>query len=115
MAKLDAILGRGDDAAPRTQGDKGSPAAAEANEGPDPRSDRAESEGCGTAYRIRTGDLRLERAVSLASRRMRPDVRRLSRDGREYTNELPTGSNGRCDIAPTDQTAPGRRRYRSDR
>src|SRR3990172_3311107 len=34
----------------------------------------------GTAYRIRTGDLRLERAVSWASRRMRR--------GREYSNGL---------------------------
>jgi hypothetical protein len=75
MARLDAILGRGDDAAPQTGGDKGSnkgsPAAAETNERPDPNSDRAESGEVGTAYRIRTGDLRLERAVSWASRRMR--------------------------------------------
>ena len=35
----------------------------------------------GTAYRIRTGDLRLERAVSWASRRMRPRRRRASRAG----------------------------------
>jgi integrase len=68
MARLDAILGRGDDAAPQTAGDKGSnkgsPTPSEANEGPDPSSDRAENGGVGTAYRIRTGDLRLERAVS---------------------------------------------------
>jgi uncharacterized membrane protein YphA (DoxX/SURF4 family) len=31
---------------------------------PDPSVDRAEIDGFGTAYRIRTGDLRLERAVS---------------------------------------------------
>lgn len=45
MAQLDAIPGRGADAAPRTSGDKGSKAsatAAEANEGPDPSVDRAE-------------------------------------------------------------------------
>jgi hypothetical protein len=79
MARLDAILGRGDDAAPSGAGDKGSNkgsrSAAEANEGPDPNSDRAENGEIGTAYRIRTGDLRLERAVSWASRRMRRDAR----------------------------------------
>ena len=46
MAKLDAILGRGPDAAPARPAirapKKGSPAPIEANEGPDPRSDRAE-------------------------------------------------------------------------
>ena len=75
MARLDAILGRGDDAAPPSDGDKGSnkgyPTPAEASERPDPSVDRAENGGIGTAYRIRTGDLRLERAVSWASRRMR--------------------------------------------
>jgi hypothetical protein len=33
-------------------------------EEPDPSVDRVESDEIGTAYRIRTGDLRLERAVS---------------------------------------------------
>jgi hypothetical protein len=68
MARLDAILGRGDDAAQQPEGDKGSnegsPSAAEANERPDPNSDRAAKGETGTAYRIRTDDLRLERAVS---------------------------------------------------
>jgi hypothetical protein len=64
MARLDAILGYGDDAAERTGGDKGSPDVIETNEGPDPSVDRAENDEIGTAYRIRTGDLRLERAVS---------------------------------------------------
>jgi hypothetical protein len=68
MARLDAILGRKGDAAPRQSGDKGSnlgsPAAVEATTGPDLSSDRADESEIGTAYRIRTGDLRLERAVS---------------------------------------------------
>ena len=67
MSRLDAILGRKADAA-RRSGDKGSnkgsPAAAEAHQGPNPSVDRAEKGEIGTAYRIRTGDLRLERAVS---------------------------------------------------
>jgi len=57
MARLDAILGRRADAAPRTSGDKGSnkgsPTPAEANEGPDPSVDRAENGEIGTAYRNR--------------------------------------------------------------
>ena len=68
MARLDAILGRGDDAAPAAESDKGSnkgsPTPAEASERPDPSVDRARNGEIGTAYRIRTGDLRLERAVS---------------------------------------------------
>ena len=40
----------------------------------------------GTAYRIRTGDLRLERAVSWASRRMRRRVRGLAATVRDHTN-----------------------------
>ena len=68
MARLDAILGRGDDAPPPAEADKGSnkgsPTLVEANEGPDPNTDRAKNGEIGTAYRIRTGDLRLERAVS---------------------------------------------------
>jgi hypothetical protein len=68
MARLDAILGRGDDAAPQDELDKGSnkgsPVAVEANERPDPNSDQARNGEIGTAYRIRTDDLRLERAVS---------------------------------------------------
>jgi hypothetical protein len=75
MARLDAILGRGDDAPPAAESDKGSnkgsPTPAEASERPDPSVDRARNGEFGTAYRIRTGDLRLERAVSWASRRMR--------------------------------------------
>jgi hypothetical protein len=55
MARLDAMLGRGDDAAPQSAGDKGSnkgsPTATEANEGPDPSSDRADEGEIGTAYR----------------------------------------------------------------
>jgi hypothetical protein len=57
MARLDAILGRRADAAPRTSGDKGSnkgsPAAVEANEEPDPSVDRAQTGEIGTAYRMR--------------------------------------------------------------
>jgi hypothetical protein len=68
MVRLDAILGRGDDAAPSSAADKGSnkgyPAPDEANERPDPSVDRAAKGEIGTAYRIRTDDLRLERAVS---------------------------------------------------
>ena len=75
MARLDAILGRGDDAPPAAERDKGSnkgsPALDEAKERPDPSVHRARNGEFGTAYRIRTGDLRLERAVSWASRRMR--------------------------------------------
>jgi hypothetical protein len=45
MARLDAILGRGDDAAPSNAADKGSnkgsPTPAEASERPDPSVDRA--------------------------------------------------------------------------
>ena len=36
----------------------------QARKGPDSRSESGLDEGIGTAYRIRTGDLRLERAVS---------------------------------------------------
>jgi hypothetical protein len=68
MARLDAILGRGDDAAPKDELDKGSnkgsPTLTAETERPDPNSDRAAKGEIGTAYRIRTGDLRLERAVS---------------------------------------------------
>ena len=63
-----AILGRGDDGPPQPERDKaskkGSSTLVEPNERPDLSSDRAETGGIGTAYRIRTGDLRLERAVS---------------------------------------------------
>ena len=51
--------------------------------------------GIGTAYRIRTGDLRLERAVSWASRRMRPDVHRRAANGPEYSKALCGASTGR--------------------
>src|SRR5436190_11523192 len=46
--------------------------------------------GIGTAYRIRTGDLRLERAVSWASRRMRP--RRRGRMTAGPVGMIPAGS-----------------------
>ena len=44
--------------------DKGPNRDRQAAKRPDPSVDRAESDEIGTAYRIRTGDLRLERAVS---------------------------------------------------
>jgi hypothetical protein len=44
--------------------DKGPDAPRRATKRPDPNSDRAVDSEIGTAYRIRTGDLRLERAVS---------------------------------------------------
>ena len=53
--------------APRTRhkgSNKGSSARVRDTKKPDPSVDRAESDEFGTAYRIRTGDLRLERAVS---------------------------------------------------
>ena len=50
--------------------------------------------GAGTAYRIRTGDLRLERAVSWASRRMRRgragDERRTGRNGSKRPGRVAT-------------------------
>ena len=57
MARLDALLGRGDDA-PRRRlshkgSNKGSPTPDEANEAPDPNSNRAEKGEIGTAYRMR--------------------------------------------------------------
>ena len=51
-------------------------AARRATKRPNPNSDRADHGEIGTAYLIRTGDLRLERAVSWASRRMRRDPSR---------------------------------------
>jgi hypothetical protein len=97
MGRLDAVLGRSPLDRPAGAPDQtvelwvdedrqgSSAAAASGDKGPDkgpdaPRlpttrpdlsSDRAEEGEIGTAYRIRTGDLRLERAVSWASRRMR--------------------------------------------
>src|SRR3712207_2602108 len=63
---LDADPGAYRPAAP--QGDKGADKRAgdrrPATKRPDPSSDRANNGEFGTAYRIRTGDLRLERAVS---------------------------------------------------
>ena len=57
----------------------------------------------GTAYRIRTGDLRLERAVSWASRRMR---RRRSggshHDGRQRYQTSPPGRPDRLPAAPSE-------------
>ena len=44
--------------------DKGASSRRRATERPDLSSDQAENDEFGTAYRIRTGDLRLERAVS---------------------------------------------------
>ena len=77
MARLDAILGRGADAAQRSGGDKGSnegsPTPAEANERPDPSVDRADKGEIGTAYRI-PGDpshASQPRPPSTAKRRMR--------------------------------------------
>ena len=61
MARLDALLGR---TGGHKGSNKGSPTASEAIAGPDPSVDRADEGEIGTAYRIRTGDLRLERAVS---------------------------------------------------
>ena len=97
MGRLDAVLGRSPldrpaaapderaelwvDADPEgwsaaaTSGDKGPDKGPDdprrPTKRPDPNSDRADEGGIGTAYRIRTDDLRLERAVSWASRRMR--------------------------------------------
>ena len=59
--------------------DRGPNAAPRTRKRPDPNSDRATSGDVGTAYRIRTDDLRLERAVSWASRRMRPRQRGQNR------------------------------------
>jgi len=91
MARLDAILGRGDGAAlqpePMRAPVRAPPTVAEANEKPDPSVDPGRTGEIGTAYRIRTGDLRLERAVSWASRRMR---RRVG-DGRRDRRCRPTG------------------------
>jgi integrase-like protein len=95
MGRLDAMLGRllpdapdvGDDEAQATElwldadpaayrtapseRDKGAEGGPRPTKRPNLNSDRAENREVGTAYRIRTGDLRLERAVSWASRRMR--------------------------------------------
>ena len=78
MARLDSVLGRaprrrsarGADAVeagasgPDKGPDKGPNRRAAGAKEPDPSVDRAENDEFGTAYRIRTGDLRLERAVS---------------------------------------------------
>jgi Phage integrase family len=87
MARLDAVLGRSpldraESSPPQLWLDQDSPAdhegASERDKGadkgawgprrptkkPDPSVERAETGDLGTAYRIRTGDLRLERAVS---------------------------------------------------
>ena len=92
MGRLDAMLGRspldapdvGEEKAPASQlwldevpdewaarastrdkgADKGAEGGLRTTKGPDLSSDRAENNEIGTAYRIRTGDLRLERAVS---------------------------------------------------
>jgi hypothetical protein len=77
MARLDAILGRGDDAAPPSDGDKGSnkgsPTPAEANERPDPSVDRARNGEFGTAYRIpgESSHASQPRTPSTKKRRMR--------------------------------------------
>jgi hypothetical protein len=91
MARLDAVLGRSpldraESSPPRESvpelwldqdsradegtsdrdkgADKGARGPRRTKKKPDPSVDRAEKDGFGTAYRIRTGDLRLERAVS---------------------------------------------------
>jgi hypothetical protein len=92
IGRLDAMLGRspldapdvGEEKAPASQlwldevpdewaarastrdkgADKGAGGGLRATKGPDLSSDRADEGEFGTAYRIRTGDLRLERAVS---------------------------------------------------
>ena len=77
MARLDAILGRGDDAPPAAESDKGSnkgsPTPAEASEKPDPSADRAQSGEIGTAYRIpsKTSHVSQPRSPSTKKRRMR--------------------------------------------
>jgi hypothetical protein len=114
--RLDAILGRslldvpdvGEDEAPDTNlwlddepaaapdaartrhkgSHKGSSAGVRDTKKPDLNSDRAESDECGTAYRIRTGDLRLERAVSWASRRMRHGTRTNGRHDTKPSHDL---------------------------
>jgi hypothetical protein len=88
MARLDAVLGRSaldapdptatsdlwvdaepaawleTESNPDKGSDKGSSRARRPTRKPDLNSDRARNREIGTAYRIRTGDLRLERAVS---------------------------------------------------
>ena len=99
-ASLDGELGRGYDAPPAAESDQGSnegsPTPAEASERPDSSVDRARNGGVGTAYRIRTGDLRLERAVSWASRRMRRSGngggRRRRGEGYQRPREASTGA-----------------------
>ena len=77
MARLDAILGRGDDAAPPSDGDKGSnkgsPTPVEHNERPDPNVDRARNGEIGTAYRISSESSHASqpRSPSTSKRRMR--------------------------------------------
>ncbi len=116
MARLDAILGRGDDVAPSSAADKGSnkgsPTPVEASERPDPNVDRAGNGEIGTAYRIRTDDLRLERAVSWASRRMRRALSRRDRPGgriaraRRIGNRAPSpGPGTRFDAGPRGRFA----------
>lgn len=79
MARLDAILGRGDDAAPPSDGDKGSnkgsPTSAEASERPDPSVDRARNGKIGTAYRIPGESSHASQPLSSSTskRRMRQD------------------------------------------
>src|SRR5688572_15884994 len=66
-------------------GHAGSPSAGQRN-APGARIRGRWEDASGTAYRIRTGDLRLERAVSWASRRMRQErdvaVRSVAEDTR---------------------------------
>ncbi len=109
MARLDAVLGRSPldraessaqpESVPEMWFDQDAPADHEgtsdrdmgagkgaqglrrAKKKPDPSVDRAETGDFGTAYRIRTGGLRLERAVSWASRRMRRRGGRCDRPG----------------------------------
>ena len=74
MARLDSVLGRrsarradavrAGGAGPDKGPDKGPNRPDAGAKEPDPSVDRALNDEFGTAYRIRTGDLRLERAVS---------------------------------------------------
>ena len=73
-------------------------------------------QGCsvGTAYRIRTGDLRLERAVSWASRRMRHGRRRTaSSDRSARIPEGPRARNRRARRRPRAGWPPGTPRIAS--
>jgi hypothetical protein len=81
MARLDAILGRGDDTPPIAASDKGSnkgsPAAVEAKNRPNPSVDPAEIDEIGTAYpesRLTSGGSRLSTVVTVGSGRLRDRI-----------------------------------------